>query len=120
MLCSGKITLDIQLDYENLTDYTLYVSASAENITEMILVNVTVRDVNEGPVITSDLSKVFYLYENETGGRDLWNITAYDPENATLTYSCSYSYLDLSIACSHSGGVYIMFTLRVVYKVSVA
>ena len=89
---TGVLTFKNVPDYETKKTYnaTVTVSDGTNSTTQDITVNVT--NINETPTITS--LAIFSALENQT---EIGNVTATDPEGATLTYSVSGSELAISL-----------------------
>ncbi|XP_048589348.1 protocadherin Fat 4 isoform X1 [Nematostella vectensis] len=99
---TGKFSLDLKtgvlkligsLDYEDVPQYTLHISATdlgSPPLTSYQLFNVVVVDVNDNPPeFTRDLF-IGTVSENEPTGTSVVKVTAYDRDsgsNAELTYS---------------------------------
>ena len=87
---TGAITFQMAPDFETLADegennvYNVVVTATdSGGLSDSITVNITVTDVNEGPVVTGDAT-VEYA---ENGTAAVAAYTAADPEGATVTWS---------------------------------
>ena len=90
---SGVLTFKSAPDYEAKSFYTATVTASDGTNLVTQDITVTVLDVNEAPVFTSDAA--FSADENQTA---IGTSTATDPDGDTLTFSVSGSDLSISSA----------------------
>ena len=84
---TGRIstTFSATLDYESQDVYTITVTASDGEFTDIQLLSIFISDVNEKPYFTG-AHQFGDILESETAARVVLDIAASDQENDVLTY----------------------------------
>lgn len=80
---NGLISVVGALDFETRSSYTIKVIASDGTLSDTGSVFITINDLNEAPVITSDK---FAVAEDATPNKVIGVVTYRDPENDAVTY----------------------------------
>ena len=81
---TGQLMTLAALDYETKATYEVMVTATdPDSASDMIMVTITVTNVDEAPVITGDAAPNYA----ENGTAAVATYSATDPENAAITWS---------------------------------
>ena len=85
---SGQLKTKDTLNYENKSSYSVTITVSDGDLTDVINVNINVTNQNDAPIFTKGNSATRAVAENtETGANIGTVVAATDPDGNTLTYT---------------------------------
>jgi hypothetical protein len=84
---TGQLKTKALLDYETESSYSVTMTVSDGDLTDVINVNINIRDVNDAPVFIEGESTTRAIAENTAAGTNIGApITATDDDDDTLIY----------------------------------
>ena len=87
---TGQLKTKDPLDYETESSYSVTMTVSDGDLTDVINVNINIRNVNDAPVFIEGESATRAIAENTAAGTNIGTaITATDADDDTLTYTLS-------------------------------